>query len=422
MKKIITLLFIFLFVHSFCVYADTAESFDDDPLDMGHKKPFGMDERSFEIGLAHVNMNFANNFLSIKEVFQEVVLVDIDKLSDGFMFNLGLNATPFYFSFKTKKGWGFGLSTNMEGLGILGLSGKMLTISRAVKESSDLCGALFSSITIDTLFTGQNYKINVNPSLFYTLTYLTLSPNTTSGLVYTLDNTNDGTILCVDCDMRLYTGFSTDSDIFRLTSKPGLDFSVGVEYPLSKELGLNRKAQILDFDVGLDLIHIPLAASKIADYKQIKKRVGGDEPLKFIDDDGDGDSFLSSLEPTDDSSSGKDEIQVFRPFKMIFRAAWRPFGTKLLTVSPIFGFCYNNLYSEPFSLETGLNACFNWVNFLLVKVGLNYTDRMYINSLGIAINLKVFEFDIGADIRSQTFARSWMGNGLGLNIGLKFGW
>jgi len=424
MKKIIILLFVFLFIHSFCLYADDAVSFEDDPLDIGRKKPFRPEERSFEIGLAHLNVNFANNFLSIKEVFQDIVLIDIDKLSDGFMCNLGLNATPFYFSFKSQKGWGFGLSTDMEVVGTLGLSGKMLSISSAVKDNSDVCGALFASATIDTLFNVRDFKINVNPSLFYTLAYLTPSPKSPSGLVYTLDYSNGGTVMCIDYDMRLYTGVPLDSNSSSLTSKPGLDISIGAVYPLSKELGLNnRKFPFLDFDVGLDFIHIPLAASKITDYTEIKGRIGSDEPLKIINDDGsDNDGFLSSFEPKDDSSTGKEQIQVYRPFKMIARLDWRPLGTKLLTVTPVIGFNYNSLYYEPFSIEAGINGALNLKNFFLVKIGFNYTDRMFINSIGIGINLRAFEFDIGADLRSQTIAQSWTGGGFGVNIGLKFGW
>jgi hypothetical protein len=424
MKKFITLIIIFLFVHSFCLYADDVESFDDgDPLDTEHKKPFRIEERAYEIGIAHVNVNFANNFLSIKEVFQDIILIDIDRLSEGFMVNLGLNITPFYFSFKSKKGWGFGLSTDMEAVGILGLSGKMLSISEAVKEDSDVCGALFASATIDTLFNVEEFKINVNPSLFYTLAYLTPSPKATSGLVYTLDySKGSGTIMCVDYDMRLYTGIPMDGGSSSLTSKPGLDFSIGAVYPLAKELGLDRKSPLLDFDVGVDFINIPLIASKITDYKQIKGRIGSDEPIKFIGDDDNDDSFLSSLEPKDDSTTGKDEIQVYRPFKMIVHADWRPFGSKLLTVTPVIGFCYNTLYFEPFSFEIGINGCLNLVNFFLFKIGFNYTDRMYINSIGIAFNLRAFEFDIGADLRSQAPVQSWIGDGLGVNVGFKFGW
>ncbi|GBU29664.1 hypothetical protein R84B8_03237 [Treponema sp. R8-4-B8] len=426
MKKFITLLVIFLFIHSFCLYADDVESFDDDPMEIGKKKPFGMEDRGFEIGLANFNFNFANNFLTIKEVFQDVVSIDIDKLSDGFKLNLGLNVTPFYFTFKSKKGWGFGLSTNIETMGIIGISGNMLTFHKAKDDNSDISGALFGSATINALFDVWKLKVNVNPSLFYTLAYITPSPNSSSSLVYTLDYPNGETIMCIDYGIRLYTGFPLDSnDGFSLTAKPGFDFSVGVGYQLAKEIGLSKILPFLDFDVSLDLIHIPLISSKIEDYTELKGRIGSDKPITLLGGDSqDGSDFFSSFETAGgDTETGKKVIDVYRPFKLIARADWRPlFGARLLTVTPIIGFCVNTLYYEPVSLEWGVNACLNLANFFLVKAGINFTDRMWVNSLGIALNLRALEIDLGLDIRSQTFAQSWSGGGMGVNFGLKFGW
>jgi hypothetical protein len=434
MKKFTFLLVIFFLIFSFCLYAQE-ESFDDeqfgigggsedffgnDPLDIaGSRKTFGFKDRSLEIGLAHVNTTFANNFLSIKEVFQDVVVIDLDKLADGFMLNLGLGVTPFYFTYKTKKGWGFGLSTDVEGTGILGLSGNMLTLSEAVKENSDIGGALFASTTINAFFNVQKFKVKVNPSLFYSLFYITSSPKSSSGLEYTLDYTN-GTVLCVDYDIRIYSGIPLDGESSELTSKPGLDFTIGVEYPLAKEIGLSNKVPFLDFDVSLNFINVPFIPSQMTDYTQIKGRIGSDKPITFFGDDG---FDFSSFNSTDESETGNHEIGVNRPFKMLVSADWRPLpGGKLLTVTPVIGFCHNALYYDPVSLEIGINAGLNMANFFLVKAGLNYTDRMFVNSLGIGLNVRAFEFDIGADLRSQNAAQSWSGAGFGVSVGLKFGW
>jgi hypothetical protein len=421
MKKFIYLSFVFLFVQSFCLYAQYYPNRGDLYVPEEEKKPFEIEERSFELGLTHLNLNFANNFLKISEVFQDVVVIDIDKLTDGFMFNLGLNVTPFYFTYKSKEGWGFGLSTDIEGVGMLGISGNMLSLNEAVKEDSDIGGALFASTTINTFFNVQKFKVKVNPSLYYALAYLTPSRNSSSGLTYTLDYSN-GTIFYVDYNMRLYTGFPLDDlDNFKLTSKPGMDFSVGVEYPLAKEIGLTETMPFLDFDVSFDLINVPFIPSTITDYKQLKVRVGKDNPITFFGDDG-GD-FLSFLDTINDLETGEDEIRASRPFKMIIRADWRPInGKKILTVTPVIGFCLNELYYNPFSFEIGLNVGLNLANFFLVKAGINYTDRIYINSLSLALNLKALEIDIGADLRSQKADQSWTDVGLGVNFGLKFGW
>jgi len=403
MKKIITLLVVFLFVQSICLYADNAKSSAEDPLKTGKKKTFGIKERYFEIGLANTNVNFNNNFLSMLDFFKDVIVIDLDKLSDGFIFNFGADITPFYFSFNAKKGWGFGLSTRVEAIGILGISGKLLSISEAVNEKSDIGGALFASATVNTHFNIKKLKIKINPSLFYTLAYVTPSPKSLSGLTYTLDYSN-GTVLYVDYDMRLYTGSSLEGNIFDITAKPGFDINFGIEYPLIKQI-----------DIGIDVINIPIIASKITDYTQIKGRVGSDKPITF-----NGDSFFDTISET---KKGKEEIDVNRPLKLTAYLNWRPvFGTKLLTITPVFGFNYNKLYYEPFSLEGGLNASLNLANLFIVKAGVNYTDRMFINSVSVALNFRAIELDIGANIRAQDFVQSWTGAGLGVNVGLKFGW
>jgi len=440
MKKFATLLIIFLFVQSFCLYAQYYPNRSDPPEVVGdkktenkktdnikagntkaeNKKPLDIQDRSFEFGLAHINMNFANNLLSMSEVFQDVIVINIDKISDGIMFNLGFGVTPFYFSYESKKGWGFGISTDIEGVGILGLSGTMLTFSEAVKENSDISGALFTSTTVNTFFNMQKFKVKINPSLYYALACIAPLSNSPSSLMYTMDYSN-GTVMCIDYAVRIYTCFPLDDDGFQLTSKPGLDFSVGIEYPLSKEIGLNKIMPFLDFDVGFDLINIPIISSTMTDYRQIKGRVGSDKPITFFGND--DENFFSSFDANNELESGKDEINVSRPFKMIAWAYWRPInGKKLFTITPVIGFCHNNFYYNPFSLEAGLNVCLNLANFFLIKAGINYTDRMFVNSLGLALNFRVFELDIGADLRSQDANQSWKGAGVGVNFGLKLGW
>jgi hypothetical protein len=133
--------------------------------------------------------------------------------------------------------------------------------------------------------------------------------------------------------------------------------------------------------------------------------------------------FFSSLNPASEISSGEDSVNIDRPFKMFFWVNWRPFKeSPVFTITPLIGFSIDQLYIEPFSMEGGLSACLNIRNIFLVRLGINYMDRMWINSLNLAFNLRLFEIDIGVDIRSQDFLKSWEGGGLGLNVGLKFGW
>jgi len=425
MRKLSLIFIALFFVQLFCVFADnnasSANSLDKNkPKDTDKAKPKGplwIKDRSFEIGLVNLHVSFANSFLSLSEIFQDVIILDLDKLANGFNFNLGANITPFYFKFKLNNGMAFGLSTDIDAIGVLNISGNMLNLNEAIKDNSDIGGAVFSSITVESFFHVQKFKVKINPSLFYALAYITPTRNMPSSVVYTLDY-SDGTVAYIDYAMRIYTGYSTDNG-FSITSNPGVDFTIGAEYPLAKEIGLTNTMPFLDFDVGLDLINFPFFPSTMDSYKQIKGRLGKNKQIKIINkNDDDDDSFFSNK-----IIDGKEEVKVSRPFKMITWIDWRPlFGSKFLTVTPVIGFCYNALYYKPFSLEVGLNSCLNLRNLFLIKLGFNYTDRMFVNSLGFVLNFKAFELDIGADLRSQNSSQAWSGAGLGVNFGLKFGW
>lgn len=421
MKKQSLLLIIFFLVHSLCLFAQDEPSNENTLKKTNKKKPAFTMDRSFEIGILYFNLNSANSFLSATDIFQEVIIIDLDKLAEGFKFNLGVNFTPFYFNYKSKKGWGLGLSTDISAVGALNLSGNMLNLNEAVKDYSEINGAVFSSATVNTFFDVNKFKIKINPSLFYTLVYITPPRNMPSSVVYTLDYSN-GTVMCIDYAMQIYTGYLLEDNKFSITSTPGLDFSIGLEYPFAKEIGLTDAFSILDFDLGLDLISIPFFPSTMTDYMHIKGRIGKDKPIKLINkDDDDDESLISSDEIV--MIRGKKYIQVYRPFKMIARADWHPlFGKKFLTVTPIIGFCYNEFYYEPFFLEAGLNACLNFADFFLLKAGFNYTDRMFVNSFGFAFNTKNLEVDIGFDLRAYDMEQLWKGAGFGINFGLKFGW
>jgi hypothetical protein len=412
--KIKSLILIILFlVQSFCLFAKEA------PVNKNKKKTPLSQERSFEIGLMLFNVNFANSFLSAPDLLQDVIIIDLDKLGDGFKINLGVNITPFYFNFKTKDGWGLGLSTDINAFGILNISGNMLTLNEAVKDNSDAGGAVFSSAAVNSFFDIQKFKVKIAPSLFYTLAYITPPKNIPSSIIYTLDY-SDGTVMCIDYDTRMYMGYSLEDNQFSLSSTPGLDFTVGFEYPLAKEIGLTDILPFLDFDIGLDLLNIPFIPSTLSNYKQVKGQIGRDEPIKLINkDEGDDGNLFSS----DGVVNGEKIIQINRPFKMILHADYRPlFGAKFLTITPVIGFCHNELYHDPFSLEAGLYACLNFGDLFLIKAGYNYTDRLFVNSLAFAVNLKACEIDIGFDLRSQEAGQVWNGTGFGINFGLKFGW
>jgi hypothetical protein len=381
---------------------------------------FGIEDRTFEIGF-NAGFSFSNDFLSRSDFFNEkkTIELDLNKLEDGFMMNMGIGASPFFFNYKNKKGgWGFGLSTRIDAMGIMNLSGKMLTFYETKNEDdgiSEISGAVFAEAAVPVHLTYNKFRFKIKPSLFWPIVYAT------SDISYIYDNSdiNRGTILNLNYDVMAYTPVSNAGS--GLTSSPGVDFYLGVDYPISEVLGLN-KIPLLDFDVGLELFGIPLFAGVMESYTRTKGSVGSENPIKLFDDDFDMEHFLNIAGDAVEGDNGNKKI--FRPFKLLLHADWRPLDIKILKliVTPSLGFAVSSIYNKPFSMEGGLKAAIDFSNIFIFSLGTGYHDRLWKNGLDLTLNLRAVEFNLGLALCSPRFTKSWNGSGFAFDFGLKFGW
>ncbi len=248
--------------------------------------------------------------------------------------------------------------------------------------------------------------------MFYPIAYV--KPDVS----YTYRVTDSENIIDFNLSARVYTAFPiSDGSSFALTATPGFDLSVGAELPLSEAFGLNR-IPLLDFDIGIDFSGIPIVPASMNDYMETVVKVGGQDPIIF-DEDTDFNNFFTAEDPT----YGKKKINILRPFKMLVWAEWRPFSrAKLISFIPTVGFSVNPIYVEPASFEGGIKARLDLRNMFIFTAGVGYHDRLWKNSIDLALNFRAFEFDIGASLCAPTFVESWSVSGFGILLGLKFGW
>ena len=385
----------------------------EDPFKDAPKKTAVLQSRAFEVGF-NLSPFFSNDFISIPNVFTETVKINLDDFSNGFILDLGAGVRPFYFMIDSHKGWGFGLSVDIDVFGIVDLNKVMLSFAETDGEDSNVGGSLFVSAGIDTFFHVKKIKVKLRPAVYYPAAYLD------TDITYTFLNKDEGTIIGINYDARIYTAFSMNGmQPNALTGTPGLDFSIGLEYPLSKEVGIN--SSVFDLDIGLDFINIPILLSTLKNYRRIQGLIGSDEAINVLDDNGMG-AFFSSV--TDNANTTTDEegfFKVERPFKALMYAKWRPNGKQSITVIPVFGFAYNKLFVDPFGVEAGVNLRLSAADMIVILLGTNYTDRAWNNSINFALNLKIFEINVGAKMRSRDFIKSWTGHGVGASLGFKLG-
>ncbi|MCL2244601.1 MAG: hypothetical protein FWC03_09080 [Treponema sp.] len=417
MKKLLFLLICLIFP-LFFIYGENEfirdsivteeDNFPEDP-----QKTFRIDNRMFEIGLMNININLSNDFLTVGEIFRETLVLNINDLDKGLNIKLGAFISPFYINFNHHDNWGIGFSAALEAEGIIGISGNILSLSEAVNDKPDASGAVFAELRLGGFFHLQNFKIKINPALYYPLAYV--RPD----ISYTFQNTNSGPIIYMSYDLRIYTGFPMENfpDNFSLTASPGFDFNFGLEYPLSAALGLQDKNKYLYFDVGLDFYNIPVVHSVIRNYIGASGALGDDEPLELFNSNTDWNSLFTYNEFTYATGGEK----ILRPFKMLAWIDWHPFG-HIISIIPTLGFTVNNLYVRSVSPEAGLQIRLDMLNIFITTLAIGYHDRLWKNSIDLAFNSRAFEFNLGASFQSTDFVKSWTGGGFGLNMGIKLGW
>jgi len=422
MKKLFLFLLLCFLVMPFCLYADDDDEEEEgeepeayeDPFNDAPKKPELIQNRAIEVGF-FINPFLSNNFIPIPDIFKETIRINMDDLAKGLILDFGANVRPFYFMIDSREGWGFGLSTDIDVFGIVDLNKVMLSFDETDGEDSTVGASVFVSAGIDTFFHIKKFKVKLRPALFYPAAYLK------TDVKYTFLNTDEGTEMCIDYEGRLYTAFPmNDIQPNALTGTPGIDVSIGVEYPLSKAVGISNS--VFDFDVGLDLINIPIFSSTLKNLRRYKGRIGSEEVINIFDGDGMGKLFSSFTEFANEEIDEEGTYKVERPFKMLMHANWRPGGKQSLTIIPVFGFAYDKLFLDPFGVEAGINLRLSAANMLVFLFGVNYTDRAWNNSLDMAINFKAFEIQIGAKMRSRDFIKSWTGHGAGVSFGLILGY
>jgi len=396
MKKFFFVLLI-CFISFPCIYADNSvKSWSD---------------RSFEIGIMQTDIGFSNNLFGILDIFQDSLEIDLNKLQDGFFLNLNLGVTPLYISFNSKKNWGFGFYLGADASGLAGLSGKMLNFMDANNEKSDLTLSVFAHAQFSLFFHISKLKMTLSPTVFYPAVYAVPS------ITYTKMNTDEETTLKLAYDLQVFSAISLADDNYReITGSPGFDFSLGLEFPLAEAIGLKKIIPFLDFSVGFDLQNFAMIPATLQSRMRMTGQIYCDK-IDFINDGLNG--FKIELE--NPIVYDESPLTVKRPFKLTAWAQWRPF--KFLSVTPSIGFSLNGIYINMFSLEGGLKADINIFSIMNITAGAGYYDRVWVNSVDLALNFRVIEINIGINLRSNDFSESWnfLSGSPGARIGLKIG-
>jgi hypothetical protein len=410
------------------------------------KEKFRFKNRTVELSVANFGFDFTNDFITaadffnspfyllrnIKDIIDDPVLVykdpvkiNLNNFFDGFNFNFGTHIKPLSLNFNRKDIWGFGLDiAHIKVEGNLSLAENILSFSKAGQNKFGAGGAVFVELGIPVFFHANEFKVKIRPSAYIPLVY------TEPKISYV---GREGTKQKYNYNMRVYSlvdmeGLMDDGidpvvkDLQNdyqgiLKNNMGYDFGLSLEYPWDRWL-----------DLGVDIVHIPVpfATASLNHYMQIKGSASVDIEEIDINAVMNNDDYINDIYSyelgdlvTGFDSSGK---KIYRPFKMLFYANYRPLRSQTLSLIPSLGFSINHLYMKPASMEGGLSARFDFANIFIATLGINHNDHKWKNSVDLALNLRAFELDLGLVVEGITLKQSWQVPGLGANFGIKLGW
>jgi hypothetical protein len=260
---------------------------------------------------------------------------------------------------------------------------------------------------------GDRLYVRAAPSLFFTLLYM--KQNAVSLKGYSSGNKYG---LKGDGSMKLYSAWDLDKDFNPFTS-PGVDLTLEACYALLPIL-----------DTGISISHIPVIPStlnhgKSIDASDITIDVSvpdtEDEFKDFFLDP--GNAININIPDTEEllKDSEDENKKVMRPTRFDFYALLKPFKSPIFVVRPNVGFTVNSTVA-PALFNWGLDLCFNAPVIFSIFAGTGLTESIWAQRIGIMLDFRVFEVDIGSALTGKTFTDCFSDqNGLSLGINFKLG-
>jgi len=385
----------------------------EEELASTRQKKTGFGRNYFEIGI-DAGIGFDNDLFRQSDIFREKLVIDLERIGgdigrDGLNLNLDVLAGLFVNikNINIKEGtWDFGFSLKVDDGINFNVPESLLTLlsdgnakHRSVKGTISASGGIFADTGIGVSAAYGNLSLGARPALFAPLVFI---PKT--GIKYSLES-EEYISLKTSGDIQIYSVLNKDGEI--VIPGFGFDLSLEGEYALFSFL-----------DVGGSLSNIPLVSAVMHNrmlfyIDDFNFDIKGEDLLAGEDLDLPEFDFTTSHEPAD--------FKVFRPLRFDAYALWRPLGGFLI-VKPNLGVSVS-IIDKQWYFNAGAEARINLLkNLFSAHLGTGIEELVWKHRLGFALNLSAFELDLEAVLRSQNFIRSFGVQGVGVNLGLRFGW
>ncbi len=400
-------------------------------------------KRYVEIGL-DLSLAAMQNAFRITDIMKKDLVIDLTELSrqlpdNGFSANLGMD-TKAYISFNFKK-FGFGAYAQVTSNFALGLSKDIFVFLgegfSAGQESTTAVSTgleAYAEVGVPVRLKFGNWTVKATPAVYVPVIYI---PQPTASI--TVKAEDDGTInATANADFAIYSIVDTSSAFAGgtftgfegiLSQLQQLDISSTIFGMGGFDLGVNLDYAVSSsFDLGA-YAHIPIKPAEL-NYKtsgNVTFTASVDPILTGLTQNG---SLNYSFEGPTFSGIQTSQVAyaVNRPFRLGAELAWRPFGGKnWFVLNASGGVAATNPFGEDFNWKTSLypeyevSADLTLFYVLGLTAKSSYRDRMFSQSVGVRINMRILELDVTVGSSSADFLKSWYLAGASAYAGIRLG-
>lgn len=376
------------------------------------------DERYVEFRL-DVPFGVSNNAISVTDVLQKEVVIDLKKIADGIPdggMDVALFANP-NFQWNLRFGKLFlGLEAGADVYGKLNLSKDIfdfIAYGNEIDEELDVkVEPVFDAFAYSELsvgLRGKKIQVTVTPGIFVPLASV-CGGNTN----FTFENTADGDInINLLSKLNVYSAVDF-SDLNNIASN--LDYTqilYNAGFDVSGHVGLQLFKPLLiyaDFRIPVMKGTLPMHATLTNEYSMSMN-------LMNFGDMESPESNLMQWEYDDNA-----EFKINRPLKFMGYLDFTPLG-KFLDITVGAGFGTRHPFSEySYSYpQYYAGITLNLFNVFKIGVSSDYTDEIFKEQIGTVFNLRLFEIDAGVSMQSTSFIKSFSGCGAGGYVTFAFG-
>jgi hypothetical protein len=323
--------------------------------------------------------------------------------------------TVFFYTLKINDTYKIGFFAGGGGAGY-GLANEELVrlLTRGNATSKNFGGKIDggAGVFLDAGLRGEarfgRLRLNLKPALFSPLIYIP-RPDIHFDNVFT----EKGMYLNAVVDMDVYSAVSLED---------GFDLDGVSSLPLGFDIGAEGEYALFPFlDLGLGISHIPVVPamarhrmSQRMSYSAVFEDLYG----SFTE----GEFDLPEPELTS-TYTDNENFPILRPLRLEFFARVKPVNTDLIVIRPDIGFSLLTVYGyDTACFNAGLKGEISIFDIVQFSMGAGYREKIWANTFGFAVNLRVFE--LGGEIRLQgpDFTGSLKPGGLGAALGLRFGY